>query len=83
MQKLVTKGILTVRRLLLGIAIMDSAQLGADQLSAIIEANGRVQGLPELHGEENVCSPWPLWSICILLALSRGRWEADLRDDRR
>lgn len=69
--------------LLRGSAVTDVISEGTDQLSAIIEADGRVQGFSELHGEEDVRSPWSLRSICVLLALAHSRWKDNVGNDGR
>ncbi|KAA6417132.1 MAG: hypothetical protein FRX49_12887 [Trebouxia sp. A1-2] len=45
-------------------------QSNTDQLGAIIKVDVRVQSLPELHGEEDVCRPWPLRRIMVLSLLA-------------
>ena len=47
-----------------------SVQKTTNQLGAVIEVDVRVQGLPELHGEEDVCCPGPLGRIMVLPLLA-------------
>ncbi len=49
-----------------------SVQSNTDQLGAVIEVDVRVQRLPELHGEEDVCCPGPLGRVMALPLLAIG-----------